>query len=149
MNYFIAFIVIYFITVIVHAIYRSRKHARHIIAFDIEVTPAMMHYSDGSMEPFTIKWRRYRFKTKSVADWRPLIHNPMYPYWCSGYGGGGFEEFEYAIIVAYLPDTERLEKYWDDAYDVDFDECDNIIFSSRFPKSDNFIESNPPSITIK
>jgi hypothetical protein len=34
-------------------------------------------------------WRRYRFRTKSVDDERPLIFNPAYPWWCSGYGLGG------------------------------------------------------------
>lgn len=28
---------------------------------------------------------KYRFKTYS-EDYRPLIFNPKYPYWCTGHG---------------------------------------------------------------
>jgi hypothetical protein len=77
-------------------------------------------------------WRRYRFKTKALDDYRPLIFNPKYPWWCSGEGD------DYAIIIAYLPPTEGLFRYWDDAYDIDFDLRDEITFTSRFPKPDYF-----------
>ena len=52
---------------------------------------------------------RYRFKTKSVDDYRPLIDmkNIQMPWWCSGEADDG----SYAIIICYLPENEELEKY--------------------------------------
>lgn len=79
-------------------------------------------------------WRRYRFKTHAVKDYRPLIFNPKYPWWCSGEGES------YVIIIAYLPEDEDLLKYWDDAYNIDFTEEDKIEFSGRFPKPDYFVK---------
>lgn len=80
-------------------------------------------------------WIRYRFKTYSVDDYRPLVFNPKYPWWCSGYGE------DCAVIVAYLPKGEPLEKYWDDAFDIDQTEEKEITFTSRFAKPDYFVES--------
>ena len=77
-------------------------------------------------------WKRYRFKTYSVEDYRPLVFNPKYPFWCSGYGDC------YAVIIAYLPFNEDLLKYWDDAFEIEFTEEDEIKFSDRFPKPKYF-----------
>lgn len=82
-----------------------------------------------------MKWKRYRFKTYSIEDYRPIIFNEKYPWWCSGYGDDN------AVIIAWLPSEEDLYKYWDDAFDVDFTDEDEIVFSDRFPKPDYFIES--------
>jgi hypothetical protein len=95
-----------------------------------------------------IKWRRYRFHTRSVDDYRPLIFNPAYPWWCSGEGwdsqrlvkGELVLENEYVTIIAYLPENEDLKAYWDDAYDVDFKEYDELIFTDRFPKPEYYKE---------
>jgi hypothetical protein len=84
-----------------------------------------------------MKWVRYRFYTKSVDDYRPLVFNPKYPWWCSGYAG----DESYAVIIAYLPKRESLKKYWNDAYEIDKTEEDKISFSDRFPKPDYFIET--------
>lgn len=81
-----------------------------------------------------IKWRRYRFYTKSVDDYRPLVFNPKYPWWCSGYAA----DESYATIVAYLPENEDLSKYWDDAFGVEYTEHETIEFSGRFPKPKYF-----------
>lgn len=62
------------------------------------------------------KWRRYRFYTKSIDDYRPLVFNERYPWWCSGTTAIGDDSPEVAIIVAYLPAEEDILKYWDDAY---------------------------------
>lgn len=78
-------------------------------------------------------WRRYRFKTKSIKDYRPLIFNPKYPWWCSGEGD------DYAVIIAYLPKEENLLNYWDDAYEVDFSEEKEIVFTDRFPQPEYFV----------
>ena len=77
-------------------------------------------------------WRRYRFETKSVEDYRPLKFNPCYPWWCSGYGDNT------ATIIAWLPDNEDLYQYWDDADNVDYQEHNEIKFSDRFPKPEYF-----------
>lgn len=84
-------------------------------------------------------WKRYRFKTYAVDDYRPLVFNPKYPWWCSG--SGEAEKGECAVIIAYLPEDEDLLKYWDDAFDVEFTEEQEITFTSRFPKPDYFKES--------
>lgn len=81
-------------------------------------------------------WKRYRFYTKSVNDYRPLVCNPSYPWWCSGSGIDGEEE--YAVIVAYLPINENLYRYWDDAYEVDYTHEERIVFTDRFPKPDYY-----------
>lgn len=83
------------------------------------------------------RWIRYRFKTKSVEDYRPLIFNHKYPWWCSGYAG----DESSATIIAYLPPGEDLFTYWNDAFDIDQEERDCIEFTSRFPKPKYFIES--------
>lgn len=83
------------------------------------------------------KWRRYRFHTRSTEDVRPLVFNPHYPWWHTGTAG----DESFASIVAYLPANEDLSKYWDDAYDVEFTEEDEITFSSRFPRPAYYQES--------
>jgi len=80
-------------------------------------------------------WKRYRFRTKALDDYRPLIFNPKYPWWCSGTGE------DHAVIIAYLPADEDLLKYWDDAYDVDVEDREEIVFTSRFSKPSYFEES--------
>jgi hypothetical protein len=81
-----------------------------------------------------MKWRRYRFHTHSVDDYRPLIFNPAYPWWCSATAGDG----QSATIVAYLSTDEPLEKYWDDAFGVEYTEEEAIVFSDRFPKPEYY-----------
>ena len=76
---------------------------------------------------------RFRFKTHSVDDYRPLVDMApiRMPWWCTGFGenSGG----DYAIIVCYLPENEQLSKYWDDAFDIEFQNVSSITYSSRFP----------------
>lgn len=84
-------------------------------------------------------WKRYRFKTYAVKDNRPLIFNPKFPWWCSGYGEEGKKEV--SIIIAFLPKDEDLLKYWDDAFDIEFTEEETITFTSRFNKPKYFVES--------
>ena len=81
---------------------------------------------------------RYRFRTKSVEDFRPLIDlaTIKMPYWCTGYGLNGELKTDNAIIVCYLPEAEDLFKYWYDAYDIESDIVDAIKYSDRFPKPD-------------
>lgn len=75
---------------------------------------------------------RYRFKTKAVDDYRPLIDLAIFhmPWWCSGEAGDG----SYVIIVCYLPKEEDLYRFWDDAYDIEQEEADIIVYNDRFNK---------------
>ena len=74
----------------------------------------------------------YRFKTKAVDDYRPLVDmaDIQMPWWCTGFGD------DFVIIICYLPKYEELEKYWDDAYDIEFKRVSEITYTSRFPKPD-------------
>lgn len=83
-------------------------------------------------------WNRYRFKTYAFIDNRPLLFNPAYPWWCSGYGED--KTGDYSTIVCWLPHHEEIKKYWDDAFDIEFTEEPKIIFSERFAKPDYFID---------
>lgn len=75
---------------------------------------------------------RYRFKTKAVDDYRPLVDmkDIQMPYWCTGFATDG----TYATIVCYLPKSEDLFKYWDDAFDIYKFSVDTITYTDRFPK---------------
>ena len=83
---------------------------------------------------------RYRFKTNSVSDPRPLVDMApiKMPWWCTGFGfTDGVDATwcdEYATIVCYLPDDEPLTKYWDNAFDVEAENVSKIKYSDRFPK---------------
>lgn len=83
-------------------------------------------------------WKRYRFCTYSVNDYRPLIFNPKFPWWCNGFS----DDDKSAIIIAYLPNDENLLKYWNDAFNIEFEDRNEIIFTSRFPKPSYFVESS-------
>jgi hypothetical protein len=80
-------------------------------------------------------WKRYRFYTQSIEDCRPVVFNPKYPWWRSGFAEDA------AVIVAYLPINEDLHAYWPDAYRVEFTEENSIEFTKRFAKPDYFEES--------
>ena len=73
-----------------------------------------------------------RFKTYS-KDYKPLIYNPKYPYWCTGHGE------DYSIFIAYLPIGASLFQYWDDAFDIEAIITESIEFTDRFPRPNWFI----------
>ena len=79
-----------------------------------------------------VKLLRYRFKSKAVDDCRPLIDmaNIQMPWWCTGAAGDG----SYVTIVCYLPESEDLFKYWDDAFDIESEYRDTILYTNRFAK---------------
>ena len=87
---------------------------------------------------------RYRFKTYSVDDPRPLIdmRKINMPWWCTGIGyTDGVETAwndTYAIIVCYLPKDhdKSIYFYWDDAFDIEKEETEEIKYTDRFPKPD-------------
>ena len=78
------------------------------------------------------KYIKYRFKTKAIDDYRPLkdMKDIQCPWWCSGEG------INYAIIICYLPKDIDLKECWDDAYDIDKEERDEITYADRFRKPD-------------
>lgn len=82
---------------------------------------------------------RYRFKTKSVDDPRPLkdLKTIGMPYWISG---DVIDNRTFSIvgsvIICYLPKGVDLKEYWDDAFDVDAQERSEITYTDRFPKPD-------------
>lgn len=78
------------------------------------------------------KYKKYRFKTKALEDYRPLkdMKEIQCPWWCSGEG------IDYAIIICYLPTEIDLKEYWDDAYDIDIEEVEKITYTDRFRKPD-------------
>lgn len=77
-------------------------------------------------------WHRYRFAT-AADDPRPLIFEPSYPYWITGYGISNDDQ-EYTTIVAYLPETHLLTTYWPEAEDAEYTVKQEITYTSRFPK---------------
>jgi hypothetical protein len=81
------------------------------------------------------KWIRYRFKTKAIKDYRPIIFNEKYPWWCSG------ESDDDVTIVAYLPKAADLNDYWDDATEIETTAHESIEFTERFSEPDYFIKS--------
>jgi hypothetical protein len=96
------------------------------------------------------KWIRYRFHA-NPDDYRPVKFPSPGPYWCTGYGGSRdstSEEadddetfpFGYSVVVAYLPPGVELTEYWPEASDVDREEKDEILYTSRFPKPSWFEE---------
>ena len=92
-----------------------------------------------------MKWLRHRFRTRSIDDCRPVVFNPHFPWWCSGEGDD--RDGEYAIIIAYLPESESVIKYWPDAYGKDdTDSCDGPRFSDRFARPSYFVEAGGKTI---
>ncbi len=88
-------------------------------------------------------WRRYRFRSWSADDPRPVTLPPPGPFWISGYGYAGIEQREFATVIAYLPgdSSDEIEHFWPDsdgsAWDgYDFQWRDEIAFTGRFPKPD-------------
>lgn len=75
-------------------------------------------------------WNRHRFRTTSVSDPRPVIFPPPGPWWCSGIAG----DDSYATVICYLPPDAEVEKFWPEAFDIETDERDEIVFTDRFPR---------------
>lgn len=74
------------------------------------------------------KWKRHRF-TSNAEDYRPVIFPPPGPWWCSGY-----DSEDNAIIIAYLPFSEKLDRFWPEAANDDWTAENKITFTDRFPK---------------
>ena len=70
-----------------------------------------------------------RFKANE-DDYRPVNWPVKHPYWCTGQGDG------YSIVVAYADDVDEILTNWPEAEDIEADEADEYLFTSRFPKPD-------------
>lgn len=70
-------------------------------------------------------------------DPRPVCWPIKHPYWVSGEGDG------YTIVVAYAEDEAEILRNWPDATDIDSDEADSYVFTSRFSKPDWFGAQSP------
>ncbi len=75
-----------------------------------------------------MKWKWYRF-TSDSEDYRPVVFPPPGPFWCTGYNA-----FDHAVIVAYLPPDSRLADYWPEAQCIDVEDKEEIVFTDRFEK---------------
>ena len=84
-----------------------------------------------------MQYIRFRFKTKSVDDPRPLKDLKLIgmPYWISGYTCDNFDTTA-AIIICYLPKGVDIKEYWDDAFEIEEQERSEITYTDRFPKPD-------------
>lgn len=77
------------------------------------------------------KWLRSRFVVEH-PDYRPLKWPPPGPYWCTGYNSE-----DWPIVVAYTRTREQVVEFWPEAIvDDNPEECDAILFTSRFPRPD-------------
>jgi hypothetical protein len=79
-------------------------------------------------------WIRYRFYVE--GDYRPVVFNTAFPYWCTGDDSQGR-----SVVVAYLPRSERLAKYWDNAEEVSAQDAAKIEFTDRFPRPRWYVEA--------
>ena len=70
---------------------------------------------------------RIRFHA-NPDDYRPVKWPIKHPFWCSGHG----ENF--SVVIAYVDSVDELMELWPEASNLDVEECDEIIFSDRFPK---------------
>lgn len=64
------------------------------------------------------------------GDYRPVKWPIKYPYWCTG------ENLSEFILVAYVDSMDELKELWPEAINAEAKECDEIVFSGRFPKPD-------------
>lgn len=70
-------------------------------------------------------WARFQ---ASEDDYRPVKWPPPGPYWCTGYGEG------YSVVVAYVRSEDQITEFWPEAENIDTSECDEVTYTSRFPK---------------
>lgn len=70
---------------------------------------------------------RARFYT-AEKDYRPIKWPIKYPYWCSGQTDSAF------ILVAYADSIDKITELWPEAYQIEWEEVDKIVFTARFPK---------------
>lgn len=78
---------------------------------------------------------RFTVNIKQVeGDYRPIIWPIKYPYWCSGENDTDF------ILIAYVDSLDDLYKQWPEAENIDEEDVNKIIYTSRFTKPDWYNE---------
>ncbi len=78
---------------------------------------------------------RVRFEA-SADDSRPINWPVKHPWWETGVGDG------YAIVVSYADDENYILENWPEAQNLDSEEADDNVFTSRFPKPEWFKDSD-------
>ena len=72
---------------------------------------------------------RFYIKFKDCdSDFRPINWPIKYPYWCTGQNSDSF------VIVAYADSIEQIEELWPEAYNIEANEVQEIVFTTRFQK---------------
>lgn len=71
----------------------------------------------------------------NLVDPRPVVWPIKHPYWVTGCSE------THSIIVAYSDDEEEILRNWPDAENIEAEECEEYVFTGRFPKPKWFIEA--------
>lgn len=78
---------------------------------------------------------RFYIKFKDCCnDCRPVKWPIKYPYWVTGECSDAF------ILAAYADNVEQIKEQWPEAYDIDTEEVQEIVFTTRFPKPEWYKE---------
>ena len=78
---------------------------------------------------------RFYIKFKECGnDYRPVQWPIKYPYWCTGESSDAF------ILVAYADNVEQIKELWPEAYDIEAEEVQEIVFTTRFPRPEWYKE---------
>lgn len=78
---------------------------------------------------------RFYIKFKECGnDYRPVQWPIKYPYWCTG------ESSDVFILVAYVDNVEQIKELWPEAYGIEAEEVQEIVFTTRFPKPEWYKE---------
>jgi len=81
---------------------------------------------------------RCRFKVKTEdGDSRPVSWPIKHPYWVTGY-----DSDDTSILVAYADNEKQIMGLWPEARDLDSEEVDGYVFTSRFRKPEWFDDSS-------
>lgn len=80
---------------------------------------------------------RARFQANE-SDPRPVNWPIKHPYWVTGYGDG------YAIVVAYADNEAEILSNWPDAVDINIEQSDDYVFTSRFAKPSWWVDIRVP-----
>lgn len=74
---------------------------------------------------------RVRFHA-NPKDPRPINWPVKHPYWITGYSG----DDKYSIVVSYADNEDYIHENWPEAKNLDSQEAEKYIYTSRFPKPD-------------
>lgn len=69
-------------------------------------------------------------------DYRPVKWPIKYPYWCTGESSDAF------TLVAYADNVAQIKELWPEAYGIEAEEVQKIVFTTRLPKPKWYKEEN-------